>query len=351
MLSASKRGEAIRIQPDEFIKKVLEGEKDFSRLIMENLDNSRIYLSMYDGFRDMNKYLSACENQGIQPLIINNAVFCKVDAEGICLPGAEAEGIEIEFSKFSSANLRGANLKNSKIVGVSLSGADLSDANLQHSLLTPFIEGHECYAHQETSLYGANLERADLSGSKICSVDFGQAKLNNAKLKGAVIYGIRGFISEVPSFILGRVNFRRAELEEADLSDSVIYGARFDRAKLRGADFSNSNLSLVYLTSRRLDEKETNRTDARGAKFKKAVITFSDFAYSDLSGSDLTCAIVYEFDTYMAIFKDAALNVETVQRSPKFESRLNRLKIPYENWGQIPEINKDSIINYRPSYK
>ena len=76
--------------------------------------------------------------------------------------------------------------------------------------------------------------------------------------------------------------------------------ARFENAKIQGADFSAG----------RLDRAEFNHANCRGAKFISAKIPYADFSHAylrnaDFSHADLTQSVLHSVDDSGVIWKGA----------------------------------------------
>jgi len=98
----------VYMKGEEFIKKVLEGERDFSGIEFEkgfNLDDC-------DGFNDLNKYLQVMNffPDEFTPLIINGSRWQGVKARGLHLSYVRGKGADLRWAYFLGADLGGANL-------------------------------------------------------------------------------------------------------------------------------------------------------------------------------------------------------------------------------------------------
>ncbi|MEM1536099.1 MAG: pentapeptide repeat-containing protein, partial [Candidatus Pacearchaeota archaeon] len=144
---------------EEFIKKILAGEKDFDGIKLEEGFN----LSGHEGFNELQSYLKErgfWDGVEDNPLIISNSKFSYLIAKGLFLPFVEGRNSCFEGANLEGANFSGANLEKANFKKAYLKGADLQDANLM----------------------GANLERAILT--KACLLG---AYLPGANLKGAIL--------------------------------------------------------------------------------------------------------------------------------------------------------------------
>ncbi len=191
------------MEGEEFIKKILEGERDFRKIKLEE----GFRLSEHPYFKILYKYLlkeAGISTQGINrlkenPINISGSEFKYLFAKGLYLPYAEGSNADFSYANlsdrhsgrlFHSTNLEGSNFKNAKFHETDLSFAFLRDVKFQD----------------------ADLENAKLGGSRLY-----HTVLNNANLRN--------------------VSFHTANfLEEAILTGADVEGASFEKAKFEGAD-------------------------------------------------------------------------------------------------------------------
>ena len=164
------------IKGEEFVRKILAGERDFSGITLEKFFD----LAGHEGFGDMQEYLRKTDLQ-TSPLILDDSELQYIKARGLYLP----------FVRGKEANLRGADLRGANLCGAHLGGAYLCGAHLGGAYL--------CGAH----LWEANLGGADLRGA-----DLGEANLGEANLRGAYLGGA----------YLGMADLRGAKNPEATLA-------------------------------------------------------------------------------------------------------------------------------------
>jgi len=163
---------------DEFVRKILAGEKDFSLIDLLDFD-----LSSHEGFEELQRYLKAqklIEN----PLIISYSRFNRLKAKRLYAPYTRCVEACLKRADFEGADLEGAYFLRAHLEKAHFGGADLRWA---------YLEG----AH----LQGAHLEKAHLQG----------AHLEKAHLQGAHLQGAH----------LKRAHLKRADLERADLKGAL----------------------------------------------------------------------------------------------------------------------------------
>ncbi|MEM4702983.1 MAG: pentapeptide repeat-containing protein [Candidatus Pacearchaeota archaeon] len=149
----------IPMKGDELVKKILAGERNFSRIKLEEGFN----LSNHESFEELQKYLI---NAGLylNPIIIDNSELRGVVAKTLYLPFFRGREADLSGADLSEANLSGAyiwraNLSRAYLSEANLSGAYIWRANLSEAYLS---EANLLRAY----LSEANLSRADLKNVK-----------------------------------------------------------------------------------------------------------------------------------------------------------------------------------------
>ena len=156
-----------RMSGEEFVRRILDGERDFRGIELEYFD-----LSHYKDFGKLQNYLvqNYVMNRDYlyNPIDISYSNLRGLNAIGIYLPNVIGWGADLR-----EANLEEANLGEAYFIGADLSGSNLFLANLK-----------------EADLRMANLEGADLSGADLImanleGANFAEANLREANLKYA----------------------------------------------------------------------------------------------------------------------------------------------------------------------
>lgn len=270
----------------ELVKKYTEGERNFTRINLNEANLSRINLSQANlseaslfvtnlSGANLNEVNLSNANLNVARLssshlvrailkgaTLNVANLVRADLSEAQLMGAaliRGELIRAELSKadFSKANLTGADLREAKLTEVNFSEANLSGANLRGASGTG--------ANFElANLHGADLSKADLNGADFSGTDLRQANLCQVNLSGANLSG--------------------ANLRWADLSGANLRGADLNEAKLSGANLYGANLSNANLTNASLVHADLTLANLNGA----------DWVGADLSGSTLSGAKLYD---------------------------------------------------------
>ena len=102
----------------DFVKKILEGERDFSSIKLEDSFN----LSGFKGFEDLQRYLKKADLRHY-PIILNYAELIYIKASGLYLPYVNGRKINLERANLPRANLREANLQEAILRGANFWGS------------------------------------------------------------------------------------------------------------------------------------------------------------------------------------------------------------------------------------
>ncbi len=182
----------IRINGQDFIRKILEGERYFVGMILEDNFN----LNASPDFAELQRYLLK-QKFWSKPMIFSHSDFRKLTASGIYLPYLQAEYANFEEANLENAILLGANFERAKLKGVKLKRANLQVANLKHARLSR-----------------ANLSSSNLRGSNLC-----RANLKNANLRNSVFEEVRMANATLANTDAQNTNFKHATLTHANLQD------------------------------------------------------------------------------------------------------------------------------------
>ncbi len=174
----------IRVRGEEFIRKILVGERDFSGIALEdNFD-----LSGSDSFDEMQRYLQS-QNLKEQPLHIEGSRFRQIKASGVYLPYTIGHGAD-----FFGSVLRRVNLVRGRFNGTDFDFADFAYANLEKvdfSVFYGFSAGDTVHTRLwKANLQGSNIKGTDFEGANLeCALLYRaerdeKTNFNGAKMKG-----------------------------------------------------------------------------------------------------------------------------------------------------------------------
>jgi uncharacterized protein YjbI with pentapeptide repeats len=156
--------------------------------------------------------------------ILRNANLRYVRATQACFSHADLGGAELEGAQLQGARLNGAYLPDS-LFGVQLQGADLYDVHLLPSSL------------DHAQLQGANLAGAWLQGHSLNDVHLEGASLDGADLQGALLNDVHLQGASLDDAHLVGVSLDKVNLQGALLDGAYLQGASLDHAQLQGASF------------------------------------------------------------------------------------------------------------------
>lgn len=195
-----------KMQGEEFIKKVLEGQRDFYGIELEyNFD-----LSGHELFGKMQDFL---KKQYLEkyPITINNCDLSGVKAAGLYLPYVKIEGSILWNSNFEYSVLSFADFHN----------ADLTCADFRHMEL------------DHADFRNANLQQVNFEHANLYFSDFRGANFDFAQLMGAdlVLADLRGVRNLEKSLNLRCASFAETKVtprEEAIIRNASHDGKLFD---------------------------------------------------------------------------------------------------------------------------
>jgi len=155
------------VKGQEFVRKLLDGERDFSNVRLEPYFG----LSGDDSFATLQEYLKTSDMQKA-PVIFEKADMTGMDADGLYLPYLRANGASFKHAtmmeahlasgQFSHADFRYAQLLQTNMEHADLRNADLRQADLNLALLNNTLLGGANFLG--TKLLFTNLQSANIKG-------------------------------------------------------------------------------------------------------------------------------------------------------------------------------------------
>jgi uncharacterized protein YjbI with pentapeptide repeats len=158
-----------QIKGEDFIKKVLAGERDFYGIELEyNFD-----LSGHELFGKMQDYLKQ-QYLAKYPIMINNSDLSGVKAPRLYFPYAQIESSVVWNANLEHSTLSFANFRNTDFIYTDFRHAELDHADLQNTNLQ--------YANlKQANLYYADLRNANLEVAQLLGTNLVLADLRNAR--------------------------------------------------------------------------------------------------------------------------------------------------------------------------
>lgn len=161
------------LKPEELIKKILSGERDFSYTSLK----PGCDLSKYDSYNEMNSYL-AKQDLAKEPIILSGSQFPGIIAPGLYVPHVKAECVY-----FGTAALIGANVAHGNFYG-----SHFDEGSKLYNLYAASanFEAADIWA----DLWCANLAYAVLSCANLRKSFFVKTNLFKTRLSGANLMGV-----------------------------------------------------------------------------------------------------------------------------------------------------------------
>jgi uncharacterized protein YjbI with pentapeptide repeats len=156
------------VKGEEFIKKILSGERDFSKIELEE----GFDLCGNEKFNELQEYLKKSDLIS-NPINVEGAKLRRLDADGIYLPFIRAKGVNLKHAALMGANFENAQLENANLRYAKLSRMKLTNANLRNA-----------------DLKLADLDLASLVGATLTGADFEAADLEYANMQSADLKGV-----------------------------------------------------------------------------------------------------------------------------------------------------------------
>lgn len=224
------------MEGEEFVKKILAGEKDFSKVRLEEGFDLTVRSNLHEQLQDYlhrsyEGYLDVLydqkENFKAEPIVINESSFIRFKANRLCFPFAKGNKADFCEAELYGVVFSGAELEDSYFKKAKLNNSRFSYANLKRAR---FEEANL----QDATFYNANLLSAYLWDANLEKTDFVDAQLPYTRLNSvnALNADFRG--SNLEGADLDRARFCGANLENANLTCAKLNGTEFDSANLKG---------------------------------------------------------------------------------------------------------------------
>lgn len=144
----------IEIKGDEFFKKILAGERDFTGIKLSDLDLTQ----QRDRLNELNDYLKNRDLSN-EPIILNEAELSFIKAGGLWLPYVKANRASFKGGDFSQCNFRCGEFPRASFYRTNLQGANCEACDFYNAYFKEAILS-------QTRFGGARLRFADLCGAK-----------------------------------------------------------------------------------------------------------------------------------------------------------------------------------------
>ena len=163
-----------------------------------------------------------------------------------------------------SFNLSGVDEKARNWSDLNLSGVDFRGAYLKK------------VHFEESKLYFANLQYADLTEAELQNATLSFAELQNATLRFANLQNATLSFAKLQYADLTEANLQNANLSRANLQHADLLGANLQNATLSFAELQNANLSRAKLQHADLSRAHLQHTNLSGAELQNADLRICD---------------------------------------------------------------------------
>lgn len=231
-----------------------------------------------------------CARLGISQLLKPNLSHLDVSTKPASWSGKDNEldsikGANLSYRDISFADCNETFAANVRFVGANLSGAQLSYSDLRKSDFSRALGRQASFAHArladavfgaskmiEAQFYGAQLDRT------VFTSDFLRARLDeDNKSRSLLTFSTSDFSG---------TDFTFAKMNKCDCRSTVFRKSRFLVARLRGVDFTGSDLRMVYFTGASITDCDFELTKLSGSSFDAAILTSVKFDDADFSDRD-----------------------------------------------------------------
>jgi len=181
----------IFMKGQEFVAKVLSGEREFSNLELEpDFD-----LSGHEAFNELQRYLQETNLEEI-PLTVEHSIFRRWDADGLYLPFLKANYANFKHGAFMAATFENGQFQNADFRYARLAQISMKNSNLENADL------------RQADLYLSSLAKTRLTGADLSGVSLQFTNLQAANIKGIKNLALARFVETA--------NFQFAQLTETE---------------------------------------------------------------------------------------------------------------------------------------
>lgn len=225
--------------------------------------------------------------------------------------GWDFAGLNLTGADFSSTELVDANLSSTNLTGASFVVAAMSEADLTNAeILGADFRDSDFTSIQLIST--ASYQRGDLTDVSLWSIDLSAVDFTDIEIRGANLGLTRLTVTQLYS----TANYRRGDLSRVDMSGNdlsdgnfadqdltyssfwwtTIVGADLSNARIIGANFESSDITLAQLystgsyQSSDLTRVSLGLNDLSGVDLADMTLTSADLAGANLTGGDLSGA-------------------------------------------------------------
>lgn len=165
---------------ENFIKKILNHERDFSGILLEKNFN----LFEHDAFEEIQNYFKA-EDLKNNPITIEDSYIRGLKARGLFLPYLNAKSAHLEGLYLTEANLHNSDFSNTIFKNNDSVNGNFQETNFSYTQFdkTYFLKSDFSGVTQNTNFYKAIVKRTSFQKSNLGNVDFKDTRFIYANLR------------------------------------------------------------------------------------------------------------------------------------------------------------------------
>ena len=191
------------------------------------------------------------------------------------MQGVDLSGANLEKADFSGSDLTGANLGRANLAGADFTEATLDNCNAGRARMREAFMG-------DARAVGADFSGADLAEADLTGINARGANFTGARFKEGVLQNAHLVEANLTDARLGDADLRGADLGMATLRGADLHGANLGGARLAGADLTGARMARATLKNADLTDARLANADLSGADLTGSALRGTDFTGADL---------------------------------------------------------------------
>lgn len=254
-----------------------------------------------------------------------------ISFEDCILRNSNLSAVSIEDSNFTNANLSCsvldyARIKNTKFVNANLSSSTFQDMKAESSNFKKAdLSGSKIVGkNTDVVFWDSNLEKINLSQTKIEGADFAELSMTECSLRDAEVSANSTFAG----CDLAKATLDRIEAFELDLAEVDLSQASLNEAILDYGDFSNADLSSVSARESSLYGTQCSEADFSDGTLEDVDLSDADLTGTNFTGANLRGALLNSSDCTGANFAKAQLGGADLIDTDFTDAKLWLTRVP-----------------------
>lgn len=278
---------------------------DLTDAVIRESDFTRAYLPFSFGesaqVEKSNFRFADIRNGEWQGIRIDGSDLSYANMEGVVLANADIRRTKMVCANLERAILNGCELVESDLSGAFLKEAEMRKAKIKDTSLQNARAGKIDLSESEidelSKLDGIQLQEAIMRKVKADNVSFVKANmeaadLEYAQMRGAIVEGANLRFGELHGAVMDGVKGSKVDLTGADLTDVQARGANFREAQLENIKGMRGNFEEAILENANVRAARLEKAIMRKVNAKKADLRDADMQGVDFSGADVEEAVV-----------------------------------------------------------